>query len=65
MKIVALVADFADKNEVGKRRIFLDPMLLSNFSLAVNAVAPMAVLLAIGALIRRRNWMNGSELKRL
>lgn len=40
-------------------------IILSNFYIAVNAVAPMVVLLIIGAIIRRKNWLNGQELKRL
>ena len=38
---------------------------LSNFFIAINAVAPMIVLLIIGAVIRRKNWLNGQELKHL
>ena len=43
----------------------MDGKLYANFIIAVNAVLPMAVLMLIGMLIKKRNWLNQGELKRL
>lgn len=38
--------------------------VFSNFILSVNAVLPMAVLMLIGMLIKKKDWLNQAELKR-
>ena len=43
----------------------MDGVMYSNFILSVNAVLPMGVLMLIGMLIKKRDWLNQGELKRL
>lgn len=43
----------------------MDGIMYSNFILSVNAVLPMGVLMLIGMLIKKRDWLNQGELKRL
>lgn len=39
--------------------------IYSNFILSVNAVLPMAMLMLIGVLIKKQDWLNQAELKRI
>lgn len=39
--------------------------MYSNFILSVNAVLPMGVLMLLGMLIKKRDWLNQAELKRV
>lgn len=39
--------------------------MLDNFIISLKAVAPMFITMAIGVLLRRKNFMNGTEVKKL
>ena len=39
--------------------------MLQNFIIALKAVAPMFIIMAIGILLRRNNFMNETEVKKL
>lgn len=40
-------------------------MIIQNFIIAVEAVAPMFIIMAIGVAVRRRGMMNGEDVKKM
>ena len=39
-------------------------MIVQNFIIALEAVAPMFIIMAIGVLVRRKGMVSGDDVKR-